>query len=262
MQRKLLLSIITINLNNLEGLKKTMQSVFKQTWQEFEYIVIDGGSTDGSKAYIESNANQINYWISEKDSGIYNAMNKGIRAAKGEYLLFLNSGDFFISEEVLLQSLNILNSYELIYFNINVVDGTKTFSKSYPKELYFSYFVHESLPHPATFIKSTLLEKIGFYDESLKIVADWKFFILSVCKFNASYLQVNETLTSFSLDGISSHLQSREIISYEKKKVLDSDFPLYMKDFNRLVQLESLISNLRNSKKLQALIKLGLLKRF
>lgn len=262
MQQKPLLSIITINLNNLEGLKKTMRSVFGQTWQQFEYIVIDGGSTDGSKAYIESNGNQIEYWVSEKDSGIYNAMNKGIQAATGKYLLFLNSGDFFINEEVLMESFNFLNSYELIYFNIQVSEGANTFIKSYPKELYFSYFVHESLPHPATFIKSTLFKKIGLYDESLKIVADWKFFILSVCKFNASYLQVDMTLSTFSLDGLSSYPESREIIKHEKKEILESDFSLFMKDLNRLNQLESLISTLRNSKKVQGLVNLGLLKKF
>ncbi|MGB8703989.1 MAG: glycosyltransferase, partial [Gillisia sp.] len=93
MPEKPLLSIITVNLNNLEGLKRTMQSVFEQTWQEFEYIVIDGGSSDGSKEYIEANSAKIDHWVSEPDKGIYNGMNKGIKVANGEYLLFLNSGD-------------------------------------------------------------------------------------------------------------------------------------------------------------------------
>jgi glycosyltransferase involved in cell wall biosynthesis len=87
------LSIITINYNNLEGLQRTVESVVNQTWQEFEYIVIDGGSTDGSADFIESQSETIDYWVSEPDKGIYNAMNKGIAKASGEYLLFLNSGD-------------------------------------------------------------------------------------------------------------------------------------------------------------------------
>lgn len=82
------LSIITINYNNLEGLKKTVESVVNQTWQEFEYIVIDGGSTDGSATYLESQNDKITYWVSEPDKGIYSAMNKGIAKATGEYLLF------------------------------------------------------------------------------------------------------------------------------------------------------------------------------
>ena len=87
------LSIITINYNNREGLKKTINSVINQTFRDFEYILIDGGSEDGSKEIILQHEAQFSYWRSEKDHGIYNAMNKGILAAKGDYLLFLNSGD-------------------------------------------------------------------------------------------------------------------------------------------------------------------------
>jgi glycosyltransferase involved in cell wall biosynthesis len=89
------LTIITINYNNKEGLVKTFDSVRVQTWKDFEFIVIDGGSTDGCKELIEQN-HQINYWVSEKDSGVYNAMNKGIRKATGDYVIFMNSGDFFM----------------------------------------------------------------------------------------------------------------------------------------------------------------------
>jgi len=96
-----ILSIITVNLNDVEGLKKTMTSVLEQTWQEFEYIVIDGGSTDGSKEYIESFSDKISVWVSEPDAGIYNGMNKGIKVANGEYLLFLNSGDHLFDNRVL-----------------------------------------------------------------------------------------------------------------------------------------------------------------
>ena len=95
------LSIITINYNNLAGLQKTFESVFNQTFQDFEYIVIDGGSTDGSKELIEQYHDKIDYWVSEPDSGIYNAMNKGIVRANGEYLQFLNSGDSLLGENIL-----------------------------------------------------------------------------------------------------------------------------------------------------------------
>ena len=93
--------IITINYNDAAGLKKTIDSVINQTYTEFEYIIIDGGSSDSSLQIIKENANQINYWVSETDKGIYNAMNKGIEAAKGEYLLFLNSGDYLLDSLVL-----------------------------------------------------------------------------------------------------------------------------------------------------------------
>ena len=95
------LSIITVNFNNVEGLRKTAESIVSQTFQDFEWIVIDGGSTDGSKELIEQYSDRIAYWCSEKDSGIYNAMNKGVRYAKGEYINFMNSGDCFADSSVL-----------------------------------------------------------------------------------------------------------------------------------------------------------------
>ena len=94
------LSIITVNLNNREGLRKTAESVVSQTYKDYEWIVIDGGSTDGSKELIEQYAEHISYWVSEPDKGIYNAMNKGIRQAHGEYFLFLNSGDSLCDDDI------------------------------------------------------------------------------------------------------------------------------------------------------------------
>ena len=84
-----MLSIITINYNNINGLQNTLKSVFCQSRHDFEWIVIDGGSTDGSKELLEKYTNRINYWVSEPDHGIYEAMNKGIKVAKGDYLQFL-----------------------------------------------------------------------------------------------------------------------------------------------------------------------------
>ena len=95
------LSIITVNLNNKAGLQKTIESVFSQTFTDYEYLVIDGGSEDGSKELIKKYENKFVYWVSEKDKGIFNAMNKGILKASGEYLLFLNSGDYFYDSAVL-----------------------------------------------------------------------------------------------------------------------------------------------------------------
>ena len=97
----MLLSIITINYNDKEGLARTMNSVLSQTYTDFEYIVIDGGSNDGSKTIIEQHQDQLGYWVSEPDSGIYNAMNKGIAKANGEYILFLNSGDVLIDDTII-----------------------------------------------------------------------------------------------------------------------------------------------------------------
>lgn len=262
MADNVLISIITINFNNLEGLKKTMASVLGQTWKEFEYIVIDGGSTDGSATYIESQSNNIDYWVSEPDAGIYNAMNKGIKVAKGEYLLFLNSGDELFSNEVLDQNYRHISLYDIIYFNLNVVGEKETFIKKYPDQLLFSYFVNDTLPHPATFIRKVIFDKVDLYDESLKIVSDWKFFIQSICKFNYSYKRINETLSTFYLDGLSSAPNNRDMIFDEKHKVLTSDFQAYLEDNTNFNELKKTVENLRKSKKIKLLVKLGLINKF
>jgi glycosyltransferase involved in cell wall biosynthesis len=94
-------SIITINYNNLEGLKSTRDSIVCQTYSNYEWIVIDGGSNDGAKDYLTEHTSEISYWCSEKDSGVYNAQNKGLMKASGDYLIFMNSGDTFHSPSVL-----------------------------------------------------------------------------------------------------------------------------------------------------------------
>ena len=111
------LSIITINYNNLAGLRKTVESVLAQTYREFEYIVIDGASTDGSAEYVRAQADKLTYWVSEQDTGIYNAMNKGVRAATGEYVLMLNSGDFLVDEYVVERILPELDGTDIVQGN-------------------------------------------------------------------------------------------------------------------------------------------------
>jgi glycosyltransferase involved in cell wall biosynthesis len=256
------LTIITINYNNLAGLQKTMASIINQTWKEFEYIIIDGGSTDGSEAYIESQSKKIDYWVSEPDKGIYNAMNKGIAKATGEYLLFLNSGDHLYDLKVLEQNHNKITEQDIIYFNLNVVDGNNAFIKEYPHKLPFSYLINDTLPHPATFIKSSLFCVIGMYDDNLKIVSDWKFFIESICKYNSNYLKIDKTLSTFYLDGLSSNFQNKEIIFKEKQEVLRLNFSSYLVDISQLNDSKNTLSNLRKSRKIQVLIKLGLLNKF
>src|SRR5690606_29358309 len=136
--------------------------------------------------------------------GVYNAMNKGIKVATGKYLLFLNSGDHFYSDSVLQENNGNLNNYDLVYFNLQIVGNGVSKIKHYPNKLSFSYLYEGHLPHPATFIKRTLYDIVGFYDENLKIVSDWKFFIESICKYSFSYVKVDQTLSTYYSDGMSS----------------------------------------------------------
>jgi glycosyltransferase involved in cell wall biosynthesis len=258
------LSIITINYNNLDGLKRTVESVVNQTWQEFEYIIIDGGSTDGSADYIESQSEYIDYWVSEPDKGIYNAMNKGIAKATGEYLLFLNSGDHLYEGSVLEKNHSWIKEYDLIYFDLELIGADPLPVYSYPDKLSFFdlYNGSGSLPHPSTFIKAELFGRIGLYDESLKLVSDWKFFIIALFKYNSSYIKINSKLSTFYLDGISSDLVNQERLNLERKQVLNSDFKNLIGDLKELYDFRDIVYNLRKSKKINWLVKLGLLHKF
>ena len=256
------LSIITINFNNSVGLRKTLKSVFEQSWQDFEQIIIDGGSTDGSAALIRENQDKFSYSVSEPDRGVYHAMNKGIAAAKGEYLLFLNSGDHFYSSNVLKKNHHFIATYDLVYFNMFISGENKKFVKEYPATVSFAYFLKDNLPHPSIFIKKNLFEKVGFFDDSLKIVADWKFFLDSVCRYNASYLHVDETLTTFYFDGISSLPENKGIIDLEKNQVLKSNYAAYMQDLEDVLKNMTIIHTLRRSRIIKVLVKLGFLNKF
>ena len=141
------LSIVTINYNNLAGLRKTMESVFSQTCKDFEYIVIDGSSTDGSAEYVRTQADKLTYWVSEPDTGIYNAMNKGVRAATGEYVLMLNSADSLVDEYVIERIIPELDGTDIVQGNTS--DGGKR-QRGYGKsditflDVYHAHFLHQS----------------------------------------------------------------------------------------------------------------------
>lgn len=235
------ISIITINYNNLEGLKRTVESVIYQTWQEFEYIIIDGGSTDGSAAYIENQSSHFDYWVSEPDKGIYNAMNKGILKSTGEYLLFLNSGDRFYDLEVLEKNQQEVCNADLVCFDLEFHKNETIRLDQYPKEVRFSHFMEGSIGHPSTFIKKELFEKFGKYNENLKIVSDWEFFINVIIFKNASYKNIAQTLSIFYAGGISSN----DECYIERLKVLKENYSGLIKDYDELFTSRQILNTNR-----------------
>ena len=255
------ISIITINFNNLGGLKKTVESVLAQTYKDIEYIIIDGGSTDGSREYIEEHKNEFAYWVSEPDSGIYNAMNKGIDKATGEYLFFLNSGDWLVDEKVIEVIEPDKFNKDIISGNIQVIGKDRNFIKRSPQEISFSYLYRDTLPHQSTFIKKTLFDKTGYYD-NLLIAADWKFFILSICKFNSSYGYLDHVLSSYNLEGLSAEKENILKIKKERTALLHIEFSAYLDDMKNLKELNGIVSNLRKSRWINLLMSLGLINRF
>jgi glycosyltransferase involved in cell wall biosynthesis len=219
------LSIITINYNNASGLRQTIKSVVSQKCQEFEYVVIDGGSTDGSVEIIKEYARYIDYWVSEPDNGIYHAMNKGTRAAHGDYCQYLNSGDWLFDENVVASIISHLDdSVDILGGFLWPVMPDKTINKRHsalPKYISFQTFVTGIILHPATFIKRTLL-LIRPYNENFKIVSDWIFFIESYLYENAIYKQINVDVVYFDMTGISSNPQNSSLLAKERHEYINT----------------------------------------
>jgi glycosyltransferase involved in cell wall biosynthesis len=256
------ISIITVNYNDLSGLKRTVDSLSHQTWQEFEHLIIDGGSTDGSVAFIKAHQNDFAYWVSEPDQGVYSAMNKGIAQSSGEYLLFLNAGDHFQNLVALEQAHTFLTGEAIIYFDLEVVDQEMIFVKSYPDTLSFSYFIKDTLPHPASFIRKDAFEKVGVYKEDFKILSDWKFFIDAICKYGMSYKRVPQLLSTFYLGGMSSDLKNRGLKYAERQEILQKDYPIYLKDIEDALINKEIVEDFRNSRIVEKLVQFGFLNKF
>ena len=193
------LSVITVNYNNAKGLRQTIESVAAQTFHNYEYIIIDGGSTDGSVDVINKYADKITYWVSEKDRGIYHAMNKGVTAAHGEYTQFLNSGDYYVNSHVLSDVCNFLTGTDIITGN-TIMGGKKIFPS--PERVTFELFLNGSLSHPASFIRRDLLIRHP-YDERFRISADREFFMHTLVFDNATYKKMDINIADFDLSGIS-----------------------------------------------------------
>jgi glycosyltransferase involved in cell wall biosynthesis len=227
------LSIITVNLNNEAGLQKTLESVFCQTFTDYEYIIIDGGSTDGSLKLIKKHENKFVYWVSEKDNGIYNAMNKGIVKATGTYLLFLNSGDTLYTEHSLSDFFDYSNGEAIVYGNVYVIEKEKEWLKTYPDKLSFGFFLRDALHHQSTLIKKTIFEKGGLYDEDLKIVSDWKVSMNAICIDQVSYKHIDCCISTYPRDGFSSNPENIELFKRERESVVEEYYPLFIEDYEK-----------------------------
>lgn len=235
------LSIITINLNNKDGLRVTLESVYSQTYKTFEHIIVDGGSNDGSvdtirqllvkpdDAVIHDISTIQQSWISEPDSGIYNAMNKGIRMATGDYLLFLNSGDRLASVDVIERVLPYLNNEnDIVSGELELVKSGEVVTKLFPPlTINLNYCINAGLTHPNTFIKSDLFDRYGYYNEHNKIVSDWEFFLIACGLHSCKYKSIPVLVSSFEMDGISS--RNDELLKKETQDALQRLLPWWKK---------------------------------
>lgn len=197
------LSIITVNYNDAVGLRRTLDSVRRQTCKEFEYIVIDGASTDGSREVMAEYDDVVTSPISEKDTGVFNAMNKGIAKANGDYCLFLNSGDYLASDDVVEKALPCLDGTDFVSGDtICVREQGKHALWPAPRILTAYVIVHYALSHQSTFIRTELLRKRP-YREDLRIASDWEQELYELVFHDATYKCIPFPVSYFYEDGIS-----------------------------------------------------------
>lgn len=236
------LSIVTINRNNATGLEKTMRSVASQTFKEFEYIVVDGASTDGSADVIKKLESEFAHlkWVSEPDKGIYNAMNKGIRMAKGDFIQILNSADCLAADDVterMLESLEKEDRPSILYGNMVKCfpDGHRMVDKCFAgQEITMLGMYTGTLNHDPAYIRRDLFEKYGYYDESLKIVSDWKWYMQAIVLGGEKPRYVDVDVTLFDMTGISEDSDNKEKIRKERRDVLEKLIPtVYLQDYDR-----------------------------
>jgi glycosyltransferase involved in cell wall biosynthesis len=228
------LSIITINLNNCSGLERTIESVINQTSADFEFIIIDGASTDGSRELINKYPSAISNWISEPDNGIYDAMNKGINLSRGEYLLMLNSGDVLHENDTIKKVIDLGLDRDLIYGNILWIGKEKQFITTFPEKLTYNFFLISSLGHQGTFIRRELHLLTGLYDSTYKIVADWCFLFSALFRHSCTHKHINLTVADCKRDGISCEPSMWPVILKERELFISSKFPEYLKEYRIL----------------------------
>lgn len=217
-------SIITIAYNEAGRIESTCRSVVSQTCKDYEWIVVDGGSNDGTLMVLDRYKEHFAYFTSELDNGIYNAMNKGIKRATGQYLFFLNGGDSFYNENVLRDVMQLKPASDLVFGNVNVLNKKgegKLFRM--PPSPSKHYLLRKTIPHQATFTKYDLFKRIGLYDESYKIAADFKFTLTAVFRHKCSLTHVPVTVSNHFGDGVSNTNATLRVREKEraKKEVLD-----------------------------------------
>ena len=248
------LSIITINYNNAEGLRKTLASVAAQTYPNIEHIIVDGNSTDNSVDVIREYESTLTSslsplasrlkWLSEKDTGIYNAMNKGIRMATGEYIQILNSGDILAADDVterMFQAMGygqwaidnetnrqspIANRPQIPIFYGNMIKVNaqgKVIGKSGYTEYSLRQFYSSTLNHDCAYIRKDLFEEYGLYDENLKIVSDWKWYLQAIGLGRVKPVYVDIDVTIFDDGGISE--TNLALRNKERRQVLEELLP-------------------------------------
>ncbi len=217
-------SIITVCLNSRKYLDDAIKSVSGQTYPNIEYLIIDGGSTDGSVEIFNKYKNRIDRLIVEKDKGIFDAMNKGIGLAGGEIIYFLNSDDRLYDNKVIERVAPLFTgdkNPDFVYGNIEVVNpvnGT-SYIERYPRKITRKLFIRKTIGHPATFFSSFCFKKVGLFDEKYKIAADYEWFLRALYLNKLKALHIEKNISIFRLGGISTNRKYRDLYFSERRAI-------------------------------------------
>lgn len=196
------LSIVTVNYNDKTGLGRTLASIREQTSRPYQFIVIDAASADGSVEILRANLDVVDDWVSEPDAGPYEGMNKGFDRVKGDYVLFLNSGDTLFSSDIVDTIAQSDLGADVHYSNASFSRGGKSWLHSYPETIDLEYLFFNTLNHQNMLIKTSVLREHGGYDTGYKVLADWAF-IMDLVSQNGSLRHFGHVIATYNLEGLS-----------------------------------------------------------
>jgi len=223
------LSIITVNYNNKHGLLATIDSVVNISGVEYSQLIVDAKSSDVDiEFWNKIKSDKLDY-VSEKDKGVYDGMNKGVNLTFGDYLYFLNSGDTLLNSNCLNSLAFYIPSYDLVYGNVNLIVGDKSTQYVYPENISLDYMIIYGLPHQATLIKRSLFDRIGGYSTEYKIISDWVFFMEALFYQNATYKHVHTPIADFNGEGMSQQDGNVKLIIKEQIDYISKRFPTKLK---------------------------------
>lgn len=275
------ITVVTVCYNTVRSIEKTILSVINQIYPNIEYIIIDGGSTDGTVDIIKKYSDKIAYWVSEPDGGIYDAMNKGIKAATGEWINFMNAGDWFLSIHVLDDlSKKLSDNIKILRGNIiRIYDNFKVKSEGITsQEPSFMEMISSTFHHQACLISHDLFSKFGLYSTHYKLCSDWKFFFDCIILHHVKTKYIDYSVAAFRMDGTSSmhtidyneecaaylgNLYGEDIVSYLEElkfyrrfSFLKSLYHFYKREincmspktFNRILNLKRVIYSIFGKK--------------
>lgn len=232
-----LFSVITVSYNAADTIEKTIKSVIHQDYKNIEYIIIDGASTDETMSIVSTYKKHIKTTISEEDSGIYSAMNKGISSARGDFLIFLNADDYLFNSSVISNVAReiLRESDHDMYIGDLLLTSTLSGEASIwsVKKITAAFLWNSTLPHPSTIYAKTVFKKIGLFSEEYKISGDYEHFLRAYTN-KLSFKKIASLVTIFSTDGLSNNPDFEKLTRTERDKAKRTNFSSFRNNYLRL----------------------------